>query len=65
MKCEKCKSTGHFAEIHGFDFTGFTATVTHCKECKGTGEVSAQQNVQPTGVVAENSDLISVDRTSG
>ena len=48
MKCEACKGTGHFAEIHGFDFVGFAATVTHCKECNGTGETAAQQSVHPT-----------------
>lgn len=48
MKCEKCKGTGHICKISGIDFIGYTAEVSHCQQCKGSGEVTAQQSVQPT-----------------
>lgn len=56
MKCEKCKGTGHICKISGIDFIGYTAEVSHCPQCKGSGEISAQQSVHPTNEADEQVD---------
>lgn len=56
MKCEKCEGTGHICKISGIDFIGYTAEVSHCPQCKGSGEISAQQSVHPTVLCAGHSE---------